>query len=155
MVPSFASNVMKSARYSTEGVTTLRGDPIVEDINPLAIAAQAVGLAPASYTQQLERNSVDKRIDRNVNTRRTKLLREYYIAKRTNDFGAMGDINERMQEFNEDNPDFPITPDTIERSLKQHERTSDVTKQFGGVTISPRRRETVLRARMEAAGEEY
>lgn len=155
IVPSFASNILKSARYGTEGVTTLRGDPIVEDIGPLALAAQAVGLAPASYTQQLERNSVDKRIDRNVNTRRTKLLREYYLAKRSNDFGAMQDINEKMREFNEDNPDFPITPDTIDRSLKQHERTSDVTKQFGGVTISPKRRETVLRARMKAAGEEY
>ena len=155
LVPSFASNVLKSARYSTEGVTTLRGDPIVEDIGPMAIAAQAIGLAPASYTQQLERNSVDKRIDKAVNTRRTKLLREYYLAKRSNDFGAIQNISEEMREFNQDNPDFPITPDTIERSLKQHERTSDVTKQFGGVTISPRRREAVLRARAEAAGEEY
>ena len=155
ILPSFASNVLKSARYGTEGVTTLRGDPIVEDIGPLAIGAQAVGLAPASYTQQLERNSVDKRIDKAVNTRRTKLLREYYLAKRSNDFGAIQNISEEMREFNQDNPDFPITPDTIDRSLKQHERTSDVTKQFGGVTISPRRRESVLRARAEAAGEEY
>jgi len=155
LVPSFASNVLKSARYGTEGVTTLRGDPIVEDIGPMAIAAQAIGLAPASYTQQLERNSVDKRIDKAVNTRRTKLLREYYLAKRSNDFGAIQDISEEMREFNQDNPDFPITPDTIDRSLAQHERTSDVTKQFGGVTISPRRRESVLKARMEAAGEEY
>ena len=127
----------------------------MEDIGPMAIAAQAIGLAPASYTQQLERNSVDKRIDKAVNTRRTKLLREYYLAKRSNDFGAIQNISEEMREFNQDNPDFPITPDTIERSLKQHERTSDVTKQFGGVTISPRRREAVLRARAEAAGEEY
>jgi hypothetical protein len=155
ILPSFASNVLKSARYGTEGVTTLRGDPIVEDIGPLAIGAQAIGLAPASYTQQLERNSVDKRIDKAVNTRRTKLLREYYLAKRSNDFGAIQNISEEMREFNQDNPDFPITPDTIDRSLKQHERTSDVTKQFGGVTISPRRRESVLRARAEAAGEEY
>jgi hypothetical protein len=155
ILPSFASNVLKSARYGTEGVTTLRGDPIVEDIGPLAIGAQAIGLAPASYTQQLERNSVDKRIDKAVNTRRTKLLREYYLAKRSNDFGAIQNISEEMREFNQDNPDFPITPDTIDRSLKQHEKTSDVTKQFGGVTISPRRRESVLRARAEAAGEEY
>jgi len=67
----------------------------------------------------------------------------------------MRSLSEEMREFNQDNPDFPITPDTIDRSLKQHERTSDVTKQFGGVTISPRRRESVLRARAEAAGEEY
>ena len=155
MVPSFASNVLKSARYGTDGVTTLRGDPIIEDIGPAAIAAQAIGLAPASYTQMLERNAVDKRIDRNVNARRTKLLRKYYIAKRSNDLGSMRSLQKDMREFNKDNPDFQITADTIDRSLAQHERTSDVTKQFGGVTISPRRRESVLKARMEAAGEEY
>jgi hypothetical protein len=155
MVPSFASNVMKSVRYGTDGVTTLRGDPIVEDIGPLAIGAQAIGLAPASYTQMLERNAVDKRIDRNVNARRTKLLRKYYIAKRSNDLGSMRSLQKDMREFNKDNPDFQITAETIDRSLAQHERTSDVTKQFGGVTISPRRRESVLKARMEAAGEEY
>ena len=155
MVPSAASNVMKSVRYSTDGVTTLRGDPIVEDIGPLAIGAQAIGLAPASYTQMLERNAVDKRIDRNVNARRTKLLRKYYIAKRSNDLGSMRSLQKDMREFNKDNPDFQITAETIDRSLAQHERTSDVTKQFGGVTISPRRRESVLKARMKAAGEEY
>ena len=155
IVPSAASNVMKSVRYGTDGVTTLRGDPIVEDIGPLAIGAQAIGLAPASYTQMLERNAVDKRIDRNVNARRTKLLRKYYIAKRSNDLGSMRSLQKDMREFNKDNPDFQITAETIDRSLAQHERTSDVTKQFGGVTISPRRRESVLKARMEAAGEEY
>ena len=155
IVPSFASNILKSARYGTDGVTTLRGDPIIEDVGPTAIAAQAIGLAPASYTQMLERNAVDKRIDRNVNARRTKLLRKYYIAKRSNDLGSMRSLQKDMREFNKDNPDFQITADTIERSLAQHERTSDVTKQFGGVTISPRRRESVLKARMEAAGEEY
>ncbi len=35
VLPSFASNPLKALRYGTEGATTLRGDPIMEDVNDM------------------------------------------------------------------------------------------------------------------------
>ena len=152
MLPSFASNISKGFRYNEEGVTTLRGDPIVEDIGVMGAAAQLIGLAPASYTQQIERNSVDKRIDRNINSRRSKLLRKYYLAKKNFDFDEARDVEKDMQEFNREHPEVSIDADTKARSLKQHKRTSEKMRKFRGVSISSKREDAVLKARRDAGG---
>ena len=152
MLPSFASNISKGFRYNEEGVTTLRGDPIVEDVGVMGAAAQLIGLAPASYTQQIERNSVDKRIDRNINSRRSKLLRKYYLAKKNFDFDEARDVEKDMQEFNREHPEVSIDADTKARSLKQHKRTSEKMRKFRGVSISSKREDAVLKARRDAGG---
>ena len=73
MLPAFGTGWMKSYRYATEGARTLRGDPITEAIDLRAIIGQFTGFSPASYTKQLELNAVEKRKDRNIQERRTKL----------------------------------------------------------------------------------
>ena len=150
VLPSFASNISKSLRYSEEGVTTLRGDPIVEDVGVMGVAAQLIGLAPASYTQQIERNSVDKRIDRNISSRRTKLLRKYYLAKKNYDADGVSEVEEAMREFNARHPEVAIDDSTKERSLKQHQRTTEKMRKLRGVSISSKREEKVLQARRDA-----
>ena len=118
----------------------------------MGAAAQLIGLAPASYTQQIERNSVDKRIDRNINSRRSKLLRKYYLAKKNFDFDEARDVEKDMQEFNREHPEVSIDADTKARSLKQHKRTSEKMRKFRGVSISSKREDAVLKARRDAGG---
>ncbi|MEL0099833.1 MAG: PLxRFG domain-containing protein, partial [Opitutae bacterium] len=66
-MPAAIRNIMKSGRFATEGAKTLRGDPIVEDIGPWNLIAQAAGFAPSDYTLQLQKNAQVKKIDRAVN----------------------------------------------------------------------------------------
>ena len=153
MLPSAASNPLKAYRYATEGATTMRGDPITEDIGPWNVGAQAFGLVPASYTKQLELNAVEKRKERVLNEKRTDLLRKLYRAI-TEEGGGDGvsDVLEDITEFSKDNPYFSINGRTIKRSIRQHARTTQDVKTTGGVTFARRNRAAVERRMQESLG---
>jgi hypothetical protein len=150
MAPSVIAGVMKAVRYNKEGATTLRGDPITEDINPGHVLGQAFGFAPAGYTRQLERNALVKRVDRNISESRTRLMRRYYLAMRENDFNALMDVQQEMLDFSLKHPEVAITPDSIKASIRQHRVTDEMTRQLGGITVNRRRLATVLQENMEA-----
>jgi hypothetical protein len=149
MLPAVIANGMKSYRYLDEGATTLRGDPITEDIDPGHIFGQVLGFAPAGYTRQLERNALDKRVDRSISETKTRLLRKYYIAMREFDFNTMMDAQQEMLEFSLEHPEVAITSDTIESSVRQHRITDEMARQLGGITVGRRRFATVMQDRME------
>jgi hypothetical protein len=153
LLPSGLSAPLKSIRYATEGVTTLRGDPIIEDMSMRSLMGQFFGFAPAGYTKQLEINARDKRVDRTITQKRTRLLRERYVSYRVGDFDGVREADQEIQEFNQRNPEVRITGDTKARSLRQHKITSQIMRQLGGITISPRRLEKIIRKRLEETGE--
>jgi len=148
-LPSALSNGMKSVRYATEGATTLRGDPILEDINPWNIFAQSLGLAPAGYTKQLEINARDKGLERRLNSKRTDLMRDYYLALKEGDIDSMRDISEEMVEFSRRNPYVAISGDTLRRSMDQHRTTDEISRQLGGISTSARQARRILARRAE------
>jgi hypothetical protein len=150
MLPAPIANGMKAYRYVGEGATTLRGDPITEDIGPGHSFGQLLGFAPAGYTRQLERNALDKRVDRNISETRTRLMRKYYIAMRELDFNTMMDMQQEMLEFSLEHPEVAITSDTIEASVRQHRLTDEMARQLGGITVGRRRFATVMQDRMDA-----
>jgi hypothetical protein len=119
----------------------MRGDPIVNDIGPYDIVAQAFGFMPAHYAQQLSINSQRSRIDNAINTRRTRLLQQLYIAMRNHDWDTVEEIYRRIDEFNSRNPNNPITGETIRNSLRQHVRTTG--QLISGVNITPRNRQRI------------
>ena len=155
VAPSAISGFAKSFRYARDGgATTLRGDPITQDLSPLVLAGQLFGFAPAGYTKSLEISGVEKRKDRNINQRKTKLLRQRYMAYRVGDFEGVRDVDQEINEFNRRNPEVRITGDTKARSLRQHRITSEMARMLGGITVSQRRYEKVLRSRLELLGED-
>jgi len=134
MLPAGLSNALKSIRYATEGANTRRGDPIVGEMSYANVMGQFFGFAPAEYTRQLEINANIKGIDRAVATKRTKLLRQYYVAIRMGDTVEAENIMEEMLKFSKRHPGVAITMDTITRSMKQHMRTS--ATMYHGITLS-------------------
>lgn len=150
MAPAVIAGGMKAARYAGEGATTLRGDPITEDIHPGHVIGQAFGFAPAGYTRQLERNALVKRVDRNISESRTRLMRRYYLAMRENDFNALMDVQQEMLDFSLKHPEVAITPESISASVRQHRVTDEMARQLGGITVNRRRFATVLQENMEA-----
>jgi hypothetical protein len=150
MAPAVIAGGMKAARYWDEGATTLRGDPITEDIHPGHVLGQAFGFAPAGYTRQLQRNALVKRVDRNISETKTRLMRRYYLAMRENDFNALLDVQQEMMDFSLEHPEVAITPDSIKASIRQHRVTDEMTRQLGGITVNRRRLATVMQENMEA-----
>jgi hypothetical protein len=154
LLPSALSNGMKALRYGTEGATTLRGDPILEDINPWNVFAQLVGLAPAGYTKQLEMNARDKGLDRRLNTLRTDMMRDYYMALMEGDTDTASELIQEMVEFSQRNPTAAISGDTLQRSMRQHRVSDEIARQLGGITASQRSMQRIIQRRAEDMGEE-
>jgi hypothetical protein len=154
MLPSALSNGMKALRYGTEGATTMRGDPILEDINAWNVFAQSLGLAPAGYTKQLEMNARDKGLERRLNTKRTDMMRDYYMAMKEGDTDTASELIQEMVEFSQRNPTAAISGDTLQRSMRQHRVSDEIARQLGGITASQRSMQRIIQRRAEDMGEE-
>ncbi len=139
MMPGAVRNAYKAVvRYPRdEGVLTRRGDPIYDDITGGDLLGQLLGFAPSEYTFRQERNSNLKRIDKTANSRRTKLLRKYYIARSSGDTEGMREVRKEMREFDRRHPSARISTATINRSMAQHKETTKNMKKYNGVTFSP------------------
>lgn len=149
MVPGAVRNAVRGLyRYpADDGILTRRGDPITDDLSFGDLAAQVIGFAPSDYTFEQERNQVTKRIDRAVNARRTRLLRQYYVALRMGDSPTAREVMADIQDFNRRHRSAAITPETMRRSMRQHMETS--MTMYNGITISPNMRRVLQQQRDE------
>ena len=148
MLPSALSNGMKALRYGTDGATTLRGDPIMEDINAWNVVAQAMGLAPAGYTKQLEINARDKGLDRRLNSKRTDMMRDYYQAITEGDTDTANELIQEMVEFSQRNPYVAIEGSTVRRSIRQQRVTDETARRLGGITATKRAEQRIIQRRL-------
>ena len=121
VAPSFVRNISKGMRYFAEGATTLKGDPVMEDISAYNSLMQGIGFTPADLSSQYERVQAAKGYEREVLARRTKLLQMYDMGHTAGDFDLMSETTEKIQAFNEAHANYKITPDTIRRSIKARE----------------------------------
>jgi hypothetical protein len=135
-LPSAAANVARSIRFGEEGIRTMRGDPIVDDIGPFHLAAQALGFMPTQYAQRLAMNSAGTRINNAINTKRSQLMSQRNRALRDGDFDTVRRIDEKIQEFNARHPQYPITPKSLRDSIRSfNDRTARTNY---GLAVAPR-----------------
>jgi hypothetical protein len=134
-VPSGISNLYKSTfgRYQREGgIYSKRGDPLYDNMNGFEMIGQALGFAPTGYTYNQELSSIRKGIDKTVNLRKSKLLKQYYMAIRMGD--SAEDIVADILKFNKKHPAFAISTSSIKKSMKMHANTSAL--MHNGVILS-------------------
>jgi hypothetical protein len=118
LVPSWLRNGMKGARYMTEGALTLKGDPIEEDISVYNSVMQIIGFSPASLSSTYEKTSAAKGYEREVASRRQRLLNKYDMARTAGDSDLLAEVREEIASFNESQPRNRITGETLSRSQK-------------------------------------
>ena len=149
MLPGAVRNAYRAiVRYPRdEGIRTRRGDPVYDDITTGELLGQLLGFAPTEYTYRQEINSNLKRIDSEANRTRTKLLRRYYVAKRFGDYDEAKKVRKEMIEFSKRHPGAKIDPDTINRSMAQHQESS--ITQHNGINISPYMQRALRQNRQE------
>ena len=147
MLPAAFGNGLKSLRYAAEGATTVRGDPIMEEVSLWNVAGQAFGFAPAEYTRQLEINANEKGKDKATTETRTKLLRKFYTATRLGDTSEAQDVMEDIVKFNSKHPTIAITGTTIRDSMKKHAQTSMMMQK--GVVYNKKRYSDVMQSLSE------
>ena len=137
IMPVGFSNMYKSVgRYQQDGgIYTRRGDPIYDDMTGCELFAQFFGFAPAEYIRIQENNQRVKGIDIAIANKKSNITKKYYVAARQGDWDALADAKREIAKFNKAHPSFAITLDTLNRSIKQHIKTSET--MYNGVTLSP------------------
>lgn len=104
VAPAALRNISKYQRFSTEGANTMRGNPIVDDINPYNSFMQLLGFAPADYVENLKINSSERRRQNAVDTGRRKLMRQHNMARTEGDREAVREVRKKIREFNQSLP---------------------------------------------------
>ena len=149
LLPVGISNAYKVlGRYQQDGgIYSRRGDPIYDDITGGEMVGQFFGFAPSEYTRIQENNQRVKRIDIALSRKASELRKQYYLATRQNDYEKAREVLKEINKYNRNHPSFAITQDSIDRSMKQHMKTS--IEMYNGVTLSPAMRK-ILDDQLEA-----
>lgn len=118
MVPLPIANGMKAIRYASEGVLTMKGDPIVEEINGYQTFLRAIGYAPTEIARQLEENTAIRAVESQATLSRKQLLNRFALAIHTGDMDALEDIEAAIERFNDKYEGYEITGETLSQSIK-------------------------------------
>ena len=135
MVPKFIRDPMKTTRYAVEGVETWRGDPVVENVNPWELILQANGFTPSRVAERYDINNRLKNRERKIMDERKELHNAATDALRGKE-AIPEKVMDRIRDFNRRFPEYPITGDTIRRSLRGRIRASQ--RNESGVSINPK-----------------
>jgi hypothetical protein len=124
MLPTFAKNAVQSMRFASQGVNTLRGDPIVADITGPEALIQAIGFQPTRVAQQQRTNNALYTYQQDVQDRRQALMNGYAIANQAGDSAGMAEALRRIQTFNGKWPEIAIGVQNLRSSLQMRARFS-------------------------------
>jgi len=144
MLPIGIRNAFKGVRYATEGVNTLRGDPVMGEVNGYNAAMQVLGFAPADLLAQYETNAYAKKMGDEVRKQEKSLLKKYYVAQREGDYDRANELEDKLYALGEKYPELGITGKTLTASVKARDKISE--EMYHGVQLDKK-----LRPRIEEA----
>ena len=146
MLPAAIKNPMKAMRYAAEGANTLRGDPVMADVNIGNAAMQVLGFAPADLMTQYEQNAYILEKQKAIRGSEQRLLQRYYIAMKNGDMDTANEAVDKLYELGEKYPELKIGPALLNKSVRERDRFS--SKLYHGMRIDEK-----LRARLLGAAE--
>lgn len=134
-LPKFIRDYMRAYRYGRDGVTTFRGNPIIEDITPAEALTQAIGFTPARVAERYQTNRFMVNEEQRLRGQRSRLLSAAY-----DDLKSGGPLSARTKRdidaWNAEFPNYPITAQTLRQSFQSRARGELQT--VDGVRINPR-----------------
>lgn len=135
MVPKAVRDILKTYRYATEGVVTAKGDPLIDTLPSYGLIVQALGFTPAEIAERFDVNSRLYERQEQILDARSKVLAD--AAKIVGAGKPLTDeVLAQINAFNAENPDYPITGDSIVRSVRARQQARD-RSEFGA-TLNPR-----------------
>ena len=141
VMPAFIKNPLVAYRYSTEGVNTLAGDPLMSDMNPFLLLMQSLGLRSSELAERQFYNINTKGTEQEILKKRQNLLNLYGITFMSNDTDANIKALDRIMDFNTAHPTVAIPIKTILKSIQGRLKKSSETDH--GLFIDKRLRATL------------
>ena len=150
-LPAGLTNVLRNSpigRYQQDdAMKTRRGDVIYDDLTAGDFFSGMVGFPPTGYTFAQEQSNIEQKIDKAVGKERSKLLKQYYVARRQGDYPESKKVFKDMLAFSKKHPSARINYESLKRSYKGHQRTT--AKMHNGTTLSPMMKRVLEEQRKE------
>jgi hypothetical protein len=142
-LPIGLRNILKGGRYYFEGANTLRGDPVMGEINGYNAAMQVLGFAPADLMAQYEENAYAKQKGDTISNMEKRYLKQYYVAERTGDYERADELRQKLYDLSDKYPELKFTESTITKSVKNRDRISE--DMYHGVQLNKKLRPVIER----------
>lgn len=148
LLPPAITNIRKAARYYEEGgIRTRREDFIYRDLSAGEVFAKMAGFAPNEYTKRMEVNARNKRVENAIISKRSDLMKKFYIASKMGDWETAYEIAQDLNKFNKKHPYVAVTAKELRTSMDRHVDTT--AKMFNGVTINDQLRTVIMQSNKE------
>ncbi len=138
MLPKGLKDMIKAGRYATQGVNTLRGDPVVADLSPWEILLQANGFAPEKVSRQYETTRALKNYEQHILDRKESLRNAFAMAIRNGSAAERASVLAKIRTFNKAWPQIAIDSASLNRSITGRARYS--AQAENGVMLNKRLR---------------
>ena len=148
MLPVAVGNVLKGIRYGTEGASTLRGDPIIGDVNAWNAAAQMIGFTPAEYTRQIEINALLKGIEKGIVTERSQELRKLNTANHVGDADGEAEAYAKLVKLYTKHPELG----NLDKTVANSRRAFIQTEPINGIILNNKLKDRLLEIKAEQEG---
>ena len=136
IAPAFIKQPMVAARYANEGVNTMRGDPLMEEVGPFYLFMQSLGLRSAELAEIQFYNITIKGQEQAILKERQNLLNLYALAFMANDSDTLDKAYDKIDKFNDKNPAVFIPADSMSKSITERLKKSSQTDH--GLYIDPK-----------------
>lgn len=143
IAPGFIKQPLIAYRYAKEGVQTLQGETMVEDVGPFHLFMQSLGIRPADVAELQLYNIRVKGQEQKVLKKRQELLNLYGLAFMASDSDTVDKALDKIDEFNDEHPSVQIPMASLTRSVK--ERLKKSTQTDHGLYVDKRLRDTLDR----------
>ena len=138
ILPAFAKAPATALRYGTEGATTLKGDPLMEEMGPFYLVMQSLGIRNAELAERQFYNIQIKGQEVAVQKERTNLLNLFALGFMSGDSDVADKAMEKIYKFNGKHPSMAIPADAIVRSVM--DRTSKSAQTNHGLYVDKKMR---------------
>lgn len=141
MMPSVVRGPMRALRFGSEGAVDKSGVAIKDEVSPLAIAGQVLGLSPSEVREATEAKSAIKRADGMLMKRRSTLLASYSLATMAGDTEGQAEARQDIDRFNKANPQRSINRVQMAQSVRARRKRIEQAQQ--GVYLPAKRRDAM------------
>jgi hypothetical protein len=134
--PAFIKQPLVAARYAKEGVKTLAGDKLVEEVGPFNLLMQSLGIRSAELAERQFYNIKKKGQEQDIMRERQNLLNLYALTFMSGDTDNNQKAFDNMMKFTMKHPTVAIDADAIVKSIEGKLKKSAQTDH--GLYIDPK-----------------
>lgn len=133
MLPKMLADPLKATRYATEGMTSRKGETLLqpESFSASDIAQRALGFSSEKETSHYEAQNAYYNAKEAITTKRTGLMDAYFKARKSGE--GIDTVMEKVQEFNEKHPakEFRLTASDLAKSYQTRVKNSRFVDEAG------------------------